>query len=231
MASLKEIKTRIGSVKSTRQITSAMKMVASAKLHKAQGAIESMLPYQSKLNAILTNFLSTDSEIESPFTRVRPVQKVALVVFSSNSSLCGSFNANVLKQFALAHESYQQLGADNILVFPVGKKIEEKVRKMGYQTQGSFQHMADKPSYDETVQLATRLMEIFWRARSTRWSLFITTLNRSVVSSWFRKLICPLTFLQPNLLLRRKLQAGRLITLWSLRLKSSLPICCHASSR
>ncbi|WP_448789817.1 F0F1 ATP synthase subunit gamma [Bacteroides graminisolvens] len=161
MASLKEIKTRIGSVKSTRQITSAMKMVASAKLHKAQGAIESMLPYQSKLNAILTNFLSTDSEIESPFTRVRPVQKVALVVFSSNSSLCGSFNANVLKQFALAHESYQQLGADNILVFPVGKKIEEKVRKMGYQTQGSFQHMADKPSYDETVQLATQLMEMF----------------------------------------------------------------------
>ena len=64
MASLKEIKSRISSIKSTRQITSAMKMVASAKLHKAQGAIENMLPYQSKLSAILTNFLSNDSTIE-----------------------------------------------------------------------------------------------------------------------------------------------------------------------
>ena len=65
MASLKEVKTRINSVKSTRKITSAMKMVASAKLHKAQGAIENMLPYQKKLNKILTNFLSADLPIES----------------------------------------------------------------------------------------------------------------------------------------------------------------------
>ena len=65
MASLKEVKNRISSVKSTRQITSAMKMVASAKLHKAQGRIENMLPYQRKLNEILTNFLSTDVTVES----------------------------------------------------------------------------------------------------------------------------------------------------------------------
>ena len=65
MASLKEVKTRINSVKSTRKITSAMKMVASAKLHKAQGAIENMLPYQKKLNKILTNFLSADLPIEA----------------------------------------------------------------------------------------------------------------------------------------------------------------------
>ena len=67
MASLKEVKTRINSVQSTRKITSAMKMVASAKLHKAQGAIENMLPYQRKLNKILTNFLSADLPVESPF--------------------------------------------------------------------------------------------------------------------------------------------------------------------
>ena len=73
MASLKEVKNRISSVKSTRQITSAMKMVASAKLHKAQGRIENMLPYQRKLNEILTNFLSTDATIESPYTDERPV--------------------------------------------------------------------------------------------------------------------------------------------------------------
>ena len=68
MSSLKEVKNRISSVKSTRQITSAMKMVASAKLHKAQGRIENMLPYQRKLNEILTNFLRTDASFESPYT-------------------------------------------------------------------------------------------------------------------------------------------------------------------
>ena len=87
MASLKEVKTRINSVKSTRKITSAMKMVASAKLHKAQGAIENMLPYQKKLNKILTNFLSADLPIESPYVQEREVKRVAIVVFSSNTCL------------------------------------------------------------------------------------------------------------------------------------------------
>ena len=81
MASLKEVKTRINSVKSTRKITSAMKMVASAKLHKAQGAIENMLPYQKKLNKILINFLSADLPIESPYVQEREVKRVAIVVF------------------------------------------------------------------------------------------------------------------------------------------------------
>ena len=74
-----------------------MKMVASAKLHKAQGAIENMLPYQKKLNKILTNFLSADLPIESPYVQEREVKRVAIVVFSSNTSLCGAFNANVIK--------------------------------------------------------------------------------------------------------------------------------------
>ena len=109
MASLKEVKNRISSVKSTRQITSAMKMVASAKLHKAQGRIENMLPYQRKLNEILTNFLSTDATIESPYTDERPVGRVAIVAFSSNSSLCGAFNSNVAKMLERTLEEYQEM--------------------------------------------------------------------------------------------------------------------------
>ena len=97
MASLKEVKTRINSVKSTRKITSAMKMVASAKLHKAQGAIENMLHYQKNLNKILTNFLSADLPLESPYIRAREVKRVAIIAFSSNTSHCGAFNANVIK--------------------------------------------------------------------------------------------------------------------------------------
>ena len=82
MSSLKEVKNRISSVKSTRQITSAMKMVASAKLHKAQGRIENMLPYQRKLNEILTNFLRTDASFESPYNVTFPSLYVTVVLIS-----------------------------------------------------------------------------------------------------------------------------------------------------
>ena len=161
MGSLKEVKNRINSVKSTRQITSAMKMVASAKLHKAQGRIENMLPYQQKLNEILTNFLSTDATFESPYTDVRPVTRVAIVVFSSNSSLCGAFNANVAKMLEETLEGYKSLGKDNILIYPVGKKVEAAVKKLGYTSQGSYQEMAEKPSYMQAYELAALLMQEF----------------------------------------------------------------------
>lgn len=165
MASLKEVKNRISSVKSTRQITSAMKMVASAKLHKAQGRIENMLPYQRKLNEILTNFLRTDASVESPYTDVRPVTRVAIVAFSSNSSLCGAYNSNVAKMLERTLAEYQSLGKENILIYPVGKKIEEVVKKLGYVPQGSFQVMADKPAYPEAYELAGKLMEEFIEKR------------------------------------------------------------------
>lgn len=165
MASLKEVKNRISSVKSTRQITSAMKMVASAKLHKAQGRIESMLPYQRKLNEILINFLRTDVSVESPYTDVRPVARVAIVTFSSNSSLCGSYNANVAKMLERTLVDYQYLEKEDILIYPVGKKIEEAVKKLGYVPQGSYQVMADKPSYAEAYKLAGELMKEFIEKR------------------------------------------------------------------
>ena len=165
MASLKEVKNRISSVKSTRQITSAMKMVASAKLHKAQGRIENMLPYQRKLNEILTNFLSTDATIESPYTDERPVGRVAIVAFSSNSSLCGAFNFNVAKMLERTLEEYQSLGRENIQIYPVGKKVEEAVKKLGFVPQGSYQEMADKPSYMQAYELAGTLMKEFLEGR------------------------------------------------------------------
>ncbi|MDY5237099.1 F0F1 ATP synthase subunit gamma [Bacteroides helcogenes] len=168
MASLKEVKNRISSVKSTRQITSAMKMVASAKLHKAQGRIESMLPYQRKLNEILTNFLRTDTSFESPYTEIRPVIKVAIVAFSSNSSLCGAYNSNVAKMLERTLADYRSLGKENILIYPVGKKVEEAVKKLGYVPQGSYQVMADKPSYVEAYELAGRLMKEFVGRRIDR---------------------------------------------------------------
>lgn len=161
MGSLKEVKSRINSVKSTRQITSAMKMVASAKLHKAQAQIENMLPYQQKLNEILTNFLSTDATFESPYTEVRPVTRVAVVAFSSNSSLCGAFNANVVRMLEQTLDDYKSLGKENVLVYPVGKKVEAAAKKMGYTPQGNYQEMAERPSYALAYELAALLMQEF----------------------------------------------------------------------
>ena len=161
MASLKEVKNRISSVKSTRQITSAMKMVASAKLHKAQGRITSMLPYQRKLNEILTNFLRTETSFESAYTARREVTRVAIVVCSSNSSLCGAYNSNVARLLEKTLADYSHLGKENILVYPVGKKIEEAVKKMACTKQGSYQKLVDVPAYADAYQLAGELMASF----------------------------------------------------------------------
>ena len=161
MASLKEVKTRINSVKSTRKITSAMKMVASAKLHKAQGAIENMLPYQKKLNKILTNFLSADLPIESPYVQEREVKRVAIVVFSSKTSLCGAFNANVIKMMMQTIGEFRTLGQDNILIFPVGKKVDEAAKRMGFKPQEVSPTLSDKPTYQEAAELAHRLMDLY----------------------------------------------------------------------
>ena len=161
MSSLKEVKNRIGSVKSTRQITSAMKMVASAKLHKAQDRVLNMYPYQQKLNEILVNFMGSELTVQSPYTEVRPVTKVAIVAFSSNSSLCGAFNLNVAKALERTLDEYRTLGKQNIELYPVGRKIETTAKKMGYATRGSYQNLADKPAYTEAYKLAEELMSQF----------------------------------------------------------------------
>lgn len=159
MASLKEIKTRITSVKSTKKITSAMKMIASSKLHKAQAAISNFLPYQAKLDAILTNLLSSDTSYDSPFTQTRDVKRVAIVAFASNSSLCGAYNANVVKEFNATYNRYKALGKDNILIYPIGKKIADAVKKQGLVSQGDYKEMADKPSYVMVQDLAKDLIK------------------------------------------------------------------------
>lgn len=165
MPSLKEIKSRIASVNSTRKITSAMKMVASSKLHHAQTAIENMLLYENMLEHILKTFLVSAPDVELPFDQERPVKKVALIVFSSNSSLCGGFNANIIKTMLHAIDEYRKQGLtnDDIIIYPIGRKVEEKVRKLGLRSAGSFVHLADKPNSaqcrDISVEAGTMFLE------------------------------------------------------------------------
>lgn len=159
MASLKEIKTRIASVQSTRKITSAMKMVASSKLHHAQNAIESMLPYEAMLEHILKAFLVSTPDTDTPFDEERPVKRVALLVFSSNSSLCGGFNANVIKLMQQTIDEYhaQGLTDKDIVIYPVGRKVAETAKKRGYTCVYPYPHLADKPNSEECRNIAKEL--------------------------------------------------------------------------
>lgn len=161
MPSLKEIKNRISSVNSTRKITSAMKMVASSKLHHAQMMIGNMLPYETMLEHILKTFIASDAELQSVYSMERPVKNVALVVFSSNSSLCGGFNANVLKLMQQAIDGYKQLGKENIIIYPIGRKVAEKAQKLGYKTAGNFYELADKPDVQKCIAIARELGQMF----------------------------------------------------------------------
>lgn len=161
MPSLKEIKTRIASVSNTRKITSAMKMVASSKLHHAQTAIQNMLPYETLLEHVMKSFLVTIPEVQNEFEAIRDVKRVALVVFTSNSSLCGGFNNNILKMFQQAVDDYKAQGIDDILVYPIGRKIEDYCVKRGIKIAGSFLELAEKPKASDCADISKELQSKF----------------------------------------------------------------------
>ncbi len=157
MPSLKEIKSRIASVNSTRKITSAMKMVASSKLHHAQVMIENMLPYENMLERILKSFLASEADANTVFSEVRQVKRVAFVVYSSNSSLCGGFNTNVAKLLNSAMNEYEELGKNNIVVYPIGRKVSEQASKLALNIAGDFTDLADKPNVTQCIEIAREL--------------------------------------------------------------------------
>ena len=163
MPSLKEIKNRLTSVNSTRKITSAMKMVASSKLHHAQQMIENMLPYETMLEHILKTFLASEADASTVFNVERPVKRVALVVYASNSSLCGGFNANVIRLLQHIVDEYSESlgGNDNIVVYPIGRKVAEKTAKMGLHVAGDFTGLAEKPNVKQCIEIAREIGQKF----------------------------------------------------------------------
>lgn len=188
MPSLKEIKGRIASVSSTLKITSAMKMVASAKLHKAQAAIGNMLPYEQRLSRILAALLAvseqpagavqyvpSDEHIPKFPAKKREhtdrtggeVGRVAVVAWSSNSSLCGGFNAAVIRKTLAVVKKWEQDGA-KVTVFSVGRKMADAMRKAGYPSPADYTKLADTPSYEGAAALADTLIAAFDEGRFDR---------------------------------------------------------------
>lgn len=162
MASLKEVKTRIASVNSTRKITSAMKMVASSKLHRAQQAIESMRPYERQLTRIMSTFVgSMEGEVDTAYAAQRDVKRVVIVLFTSNSSLCGGYNANAVKAFVKKVEEYRIHDIEICRVYAMGKKAAEAVGKLKNFDLVDKSALLDHPSYQEAAKVASELMDLY----------------------------------------------------------------------
>ena len=206
MPSLKEIKGRINSISSTLAITSAMKMVAAAKLQKAQMAIQNMLPYERRLYSMLLDLMgamnisaaasedgsvrgsgSAERGFDQSADRLslsnrqdlagmdgayslmaqREVRNVAIVAFASNSSLCGAFNSNVIREATAVINEYRAsgLGDADITVYSVGRKMAEAMKRLGFPSPADFTKMSDSPSYDAASALAQELFDGFVSGR------------------------------------------------------------------
>lgn len=164
MANLKEVKGRIQSVTSTQQITKAMKMVAAAKLRRAQDRIIQMRPYSRKLSEIIQNVSAGNTEsAENPYSEVREQNRVLIVVVSSDRGLCGAFNSSVFKAAkALIAEKYADVeSSGNLEILPIGKKALEHFSKRKYKVIGTYSKLIEKLNFPDTLEAAEMVMEEF----------------------------------------------------------------------
>ncbi|MDA3820768.1 MAG: ATP synthase F1 subunit gamma [Candidatus Delongbacteria bacterium] len=192
MANLKDIRSRIKSVKSTRQITSAMKMVSAAKLRKAQNRVEQLRPYAEKLQQILShvsNSMSGDKDFI--YINERPVKKVLMVIITSNKGLCGSFNSKVVKQsLTFMKENYAETEVE---VFTIGKKANDMMKKQPYKIVRSETDIFDDLSFDSVSGFADQFMS--WFAESTYdkiftvYNSFINTVTQEVKTEQYLPMV------------------------------------------
>lgn len=247
MPSLKEIKGRINSISSTLAITSAMKMVAAAKLQKAQMAIQNMLPYERRLHSMLIDLMgamnisaaaSEDGSVrgsgsaERGFAQSgdrlslsnrhdlagmdgayslmaqREVRKVAIVAFASNSSLCGAFNSNVIREATAVINEYRASGLrdSDIVVYSVGRKMAEAMRKLGFPSPADFTKMSDSPSYEVASALAQELLDGFVSGRFDKVELVYNHYKSTSSQPTTRQTYLPLSLADAT----ADLQAGKI---------------------
>ena len=168
MANLKEVRTRINSVNSTMQITSAMKMVSASKLRKSQSTIVALRPYASKLQEIMQHLsTSLQTSTEGVYAKIHKEnpedEKILLIPVASNKGLCGVFNVNVLRETikSLNEDFKVQYEKGNVDILCISKKIEETLRFRKYRVAGNENELLDKLSYENTVAFGEKLMQDF----------------------------------------------------------------------
>jgi F-type H+-transporting ATPase subunit gamma len=168
MANLKEIRIRLNSVKSTRQITSAMKMVSAAKLRRAQESILQLRPFYVKLHSLIERVNSgLEEEHENVYGRTTDAGRVLIVVITSNRGLCGGFNSNIVKRaIQTIHEHYAEAyRAGKLDIIAIGKKGADQLKSKNFAVMATYHHLFDKLTFEETVRLANLLMEDFVRQK------------------------------------------------------------------
>jgi F-type H+-transporting ATPase subunit gamma len=197
MAGLKEIRTRIASVKSTRQITSAMKMVAAAKLRKAQDKIIQLRPYVNKLEEILTSLTQQLSEEdENRYMSEREVDRVLVVVIASNRGLCGAFNANVVKHtLSLVQGEYSaNLRSGEIKFFTIGKKVTELLKLKGLTVVESNNDILDNLSYQHVIPIADKLIQQYLDGEYDRIEIVYNHFKNAAVQLLTQEQFLPVKF-------------------------------------
>ncbi len=166
MASLKEVKSRIGSVISTQQITKAMKMVAAAKLRKSQERITQMRPFAQKMSTILQNLSASGSDTDAWYAKQREINKVLLVVVTSDRGLCGSFNSTVIKSAVrVAQENYS---GKQVTILPIGKKGFEFFGKRNAKLVADYSTLFTKLSFENVSECAEFIMNAFRKGEYDR---------------------------------------------------------------
>ncbi|MDG5799428.1 ATP synthase F1 subunit gamma [Marinilabiliaceae bacterium ANBcel2] len=165
MANLRDIKTRINSVKTTRQVTSAMKMVSAARLKKSQDDISHIRPYTSRLAAIIQNLMSAiDDNVEVDYSRpVAESKKILIIAIASNRGLCGAFNINIVKevQSLLRNKFRDEKKSDNVLLGVMGQQAEKMFKSRNINIDFTYHSYLNRPLYESIARLAAEFMRDF----------------------------------------------------------------------
>lgn len=197
MANLKAIRIRIASVKSTRQITSAMKMVSAAKLRKAQDKIVRLRPYANKLYEILTGLSQSiaDSEVENVYARESAPENILLVVITSNRGLCGAFNSNVIRETRrVISEKYpEQSGKGNLFLLHVGKKGFDYFRKQKVKMLPDQNQLLNNLTFENAEKVAEEIMTSFTSHRFDRVEIIYNQFRNAAVQNLTEELFLPVT--------------------------------------
>jgi F-type H+-transporting ATPase subunit gamma len=195
MPGLKEVRIRIASVKSTQQITNAMRMVAASKLRRAQNAILKLRPYAAKLREIMENLSSSLADTaENLYAEDRPQERILLVVLTSNRGLCGAFNANIIREtINLMNGPFaDQNRRKNVSLITVGRKATEYFRKRNYPVADSWDEIYDHLVFEQVAPLAGQLMSAFTSRQYDRIILIYNQFKNAAVQRLVQEQFLPI---------------------------------------
>jgi len=202
MANLKVIRIRISSVKSTRQITSAMKMVSAAKLRKAQDKIVRLRPYVLKLQEILRGLMQSmaEEEIENIYNRISVPEKILIVVITSNRGLCGAFNSNVLREARrVVSEKYpEQFGKGNVIFLTIGKKGYDYLRKLKVKMLPEQNALFNDLTYENVNVVVEQIMESFVAGAFDTVEIIYNQFKNAAVQNLTDETFLPVTIIAPD---------------------------------